>query len=86
MRADRQQFMDGPHDWVLQELVGVCFPVWLSHVYPNASVPQAKGTAKPSFLQRNLEGMELTPDEAQIIKWTSTMLFVGGANTVSSLQ
>jgi hypothetical protein len=47
------------------------------------SRPQAKGTATASFLQRHLDGQVLTPEETQTIKWVSTMLYLGGEDTVS---
>jgi hypothetical protein len=37
----------------------------------------------PSFASALVEGIEMTPEEEDLIKWTLVSVYMGGADTVS---
>jgi hypothetical protein len=43
---------------------------------------QASGTAQSSFVQRYLDGHNLTPEQQKTVKWAATMLPLGGTDSI----
>jgi hypothetical protein len=81
-RALRDAYAGTPFEQVKAEMVRPC-----SHSIPEShSFPQRAGTARPSFVS-NLLASKGGPDVASahdqdLIKWTASAVFVGGADTV----